>query len=125
MVILLSNQRDIYDNCGVEVLSKSESAYRSYVFDESIKSCTRYLRDTGANVTFLPGEIELTVMTRQLKNDGLNDGRFKYNADGLLCSADFGNLEILLTEVSSGFGNSDGGKTSFDHYSQPWAFATA
>jgi hypothetical protein len=90
--------------------------YRSYVFDTSIKSCTQYLRNKGYNITFLPEEIELEAMTAQLKNKGMTDGRYKYNADGLICANDFSGLEILLTEVSSGYGSGDGSKVSFDHY---------
>jgi hypothetical protein len=55
-------------------------------------------------------------MTAQLKNKGMTDGRYKYNADGLICANDFSGLEILLTEVSSGYGSGDGSKVSFDHY---------
>ncbi|ORX48590.1 hypothetical protein DM01DRAFT_252525 [Hesseltinella vesiculosa] len=55
-------------------------------------------------------------MTNQLKIQGLNDGRFKYNADGTILAHDHFRMEILLTEVSSGFDNADGSKVSFDHY---------
>ncbi|KAG0745759.1 hypothetical protein G6F57_001287 [Rhizopus arrhizus] len=95
-VILENFQREIYDNCHKGVLSKSEMCYRSYIFD------TR--------------EIELEAMTVQLKNKGMTDGRYKYNADGLICANDFSSLEILLTEVSSGYGSGDSSKASFDHY---------
>ncbi|KAI9340614.1 hypothetical protein BD770DRAFT_422260 [Pilaira anomala] len=46
----------------------------------------------------------------------MTDGRYKYKADGLVCANDFSSLEILLTEVSSGYGSSDSSKVSFDHY---------
>ncbi|KAL7322173.1 hypothetical protein PS15p_211829 [Mucor circinelloides] len=68
--ILGSFQREIYDNIQKEVLAKSEICYRSYVFDTSLKSCTRYLRDKGYDITFLPGEIDLKAMTVQLEDKG-------------------------------------------------------
>lgn len=114
---VLIRQQDIYDHCGNKgVLSKSGSCYRSYVFDPIIKHCARFLRSTGDQVTFLPGEIELQVMSTQLNSQGLTDGRYRYCADGIISVDDFFGLEILLTEVSSGFGNSDTSEISFDHH---------
>ncbi|KAI9005466.1 hypothetical protein CLU79DRAFT_713129 [Phycomyces nitens] len=46
----------------------------------------------------------------------MTDGRYKYYADGLICANDFSSLEILLTEVSSGYGGGNSSKVSFDHY---------
>ncbi|KAI7903548.1 uncharacterized protein BX663DRAFT_530727 [Cokeromyces recurvatus] len=46
----------------------------------------------------------------------MNDGRYKYNADGTLIVNDLSAIEILLTEVSSGYGSNETGKISFDHY---------
>ncbi|KAI9273760.1 hypothetical protein BY458DRAFT_473877 [Sporodiniella umbellata] len=40
----------IYDNCGTDVLRKSESCYRSYLFDSCMKATTKYLR----NKNFFP-----------------------------------------------------------------------
>ncbi|KAI7848540.1 hypothetical protein BDC45DRAFT_450041 [Circinella umbellata] len=47
---------------------------------------------------------------------GLKDGRYRYNADGILRTNDFSNLEMMLTEVSCGYGKTENGKASFDHY---------
>ncbi|KAJ8661500.1 hypothetical protein O0I10_002766 [Lichtheimia ornata] len=55
-------------------------------------------------------------MSTQLNSQGLTNGRYRYCADGIISVDDFSGLEILLTEVSSGFGNSDTSKISFDHY---------
>ncbi|KAI8080500.1 hypothetical protein BDF21DRAFT_339618 [Thamnidium elegans] len=55
-------------------------------------------------------------MTIQLKQKGMNDGRYKYNAGGMLIVNDLSAIEILLTEVSSGYGSNEAGKISFDHY---------
>ncbi|KAI9496390.1 hypothetical protein BDB00DRAFT_881992 [Zychaea mexicana] len=44
------------------------------------------------------------------------DGRYHYNADGVLRADEFLNMEILLTEVSNGYGSNNSGKSSFDHY---------
>ncbi|KAI9361473.1 hypothetical protein BD770DRAFT_418843 [Pilaira anomala] len=47
----------------------------------------------------------------------MDDGRFKYNADGTLILEHLNSaIEILLTEVSSGYGSTEAGKISFDHY---------
>ncbi|KAI8349689.1 hypothetical protein BD560DRAFT_478872, partial [Blakeslea trispora] len=59
----------IYDNCGLEVLQKSESCYRSYLFDKCLMATTKYLRNVNHDVTFFPGEIELNSMTTQLKTE--------------------------------------------------------
>ncbi|KAI9004826.1 hypothetical protein CLU79DRAFT_782583 [Phycomyces nitens] len=77
---------------------------------------TKYLRSVNHNVTFFPGEIELDAMTAQLQLKGINDHRYKYNSDGTLKANDFAYAEILLTEVSSGYGSNNAGKISFDHY---------
>ncbi|KAI8888099.1 hypothetical protein K501DRAFT_173926 [Backusella circina FSU 941] len=54
-------------------------------------------------------------MTVQLKSQGITDKRLRYNADGtILCNSIA--TEVLLSEVSSAFDESDKGKTSFDHY---------
>lgn len=81
-----------------------------------MKATTKYLRNNNHNVTFFPGEIELDAMTIQLKQKGMNDRRYKYNADGTLRANDLSSSEILLTEVSSGYGSNDASKISFDHY---------
>ncbi|KAG0928310.1 hypothetical protein G6F57_013565 [Rhizopus arrhizus] len=106
----------IFDNCGLEVLQKSESCYRSYLFDKCMMATTKYLRNVNHDITFFPGEIELNSMTTQLKQKGMNDGRYKYNTDGTLIVNNFSAIEILLTEVSSGYGSNEAGKISFDHY---------
>ncbi|CAO3680004.1 unnamed protein product [Rhizopus microsporus] len=55
-------------------------------------------------------------MTVQLKQKGMNDYQYKYNADGTLRANDLSVTEILLTKVSSAYSSNDAGKTSFDHY---------
>ncbi|KAI7855701.1 hypothetical protein BDC45DRAFT_438937, partial [Circinella umbellata] len=47
---------------------------------------------------------------------GLKDGRYRYNADGILRANSFSNLEVMLTEVSCGYGKAENSKVSFDHY---------
>ncbi|KAI7898051.1 uncharacterized protein BX663DRAFT_582987 [Cokeromyces recurvatus] len=109
-------QEYIYYNCGENVLMKSESCYRSYLFDECMKMMNKYMCDKGNKVTFLPGEIELDAMSVQLKEKGLNDSRYKYKADGIIFSNRYSDLEILLTEVSNSYKSKDNGKVSFDHH---------
>ncbi|KAI9496385.1 hypothetical protein BDB00DRAFT_758338, partial [Zychaea mexicana] len=55
-------------------------------------------------------------ITKQLQQSGMKDGRYHYNADGVLRADEFLNMEILLTEVSNGYGSNNSGKSSFDHY---------
>ncbi|EPB91064.1 hypothetical protein HMPREF1544_02133 [Mucor circinelloides 1006PhL] len=119
----------IFDDCGLKVLQKSESCYRSYLFDKCMMATTKYLRNINHNVTFLPGEIELNAMTLQLKQKGMNDGRYKdtdvwYSREieipncnfAITIVNDLSAIEILLTEVSSVYGSAEAGKVSFDHY---------
>ncbi|KAI7894197.1 uncharacterized protein EV154DRAFT_499618 [Mucor mucedo] len=54
-------------------------------------------------------------MTVQLQHQGITDKRLRYNADGTILFNSIG-TEILLSEVSSAFGENDKAKTSFDHY---------
>ena len=93
-MISLTSEGEVYDNSGHTLLSKSEMCYQSYIFDKSIKNCVKYLRFKGHQLTFLPGEIELEAMIVQLKNKGMTNGRYKYNADGVICAVDFSHLEI-------------------------------
>lgn len=77
---------------------------------------TKYFRNVIDNVTFFLREIELDAMTIKLKQKGMNDGRYKYNADGTLIVNDLCAIEILLTEVSSGYSSNEADKVSFDHH---------
>ncbi|KAL9549080.1 hypothetical protein MBANPS3_005370 [Mucor bainieri] len=54
-------------------------------------------------------------MTMQLQSQGITDERLKYNADGKILVADL-STEILLSEVSSSYGENSKGKPSFDHH---------
>ncbi|KAG2216432.1 hypothetical protein INT45_002313 [Circinella minor] len=56
---------------------------------------------------FLPGKIEIDAMSMQLKEQGLKDGRYRYNEDGTLRANNFSNLEMMLTEVSCGYGKTE------------------
>ena len=107
---------EVYVNVEAEVLQKSETIYRSYIFDPCLKNVAKYLLRKGYSVTFLPGEVELAAITKQLQQSRLKDDRYHYNADGILLASDFSGHEILLTEVSNGFGSNSNGKSSFDHH---------
>lgn len=61
------------------------------------------LRTIKYDVTFVPGEFELTSMTEQISRKGLLDNRFKYYADGKI-RTDADKQEPLLLEVSSALG---------------------
>lgn len=58
------------------------------------------LRTIKYDVTFVPGELELTSMTEQISRQGLPDNRFKYYVDGKI-RTDADKQEPLLFEVSS------------------------
>ncbi|KAG2216199.1 hypothetical protein INT45_000799 [Circinella minor] len=51
-------------------------------------------------------------MTAQLKQEGMKDGRFRYNADGIIKDNNK-SVKILLIDVSC-FGSDETGKVSFD-----------
>lgn len=79
-----------------------------------MKICTRYIYEKKIDVSFIPGEIELNAMSIQLKEVGLVEGRYKYNADDIICTNSHV-LKTLLSEVSNGYGSNDPSKISFDH----------
>lgn len=98
-----------------KTLSSSEGCLRFYVVDPLLRNCNDFLLQHGRSVLFFPGEIELNAMTMQLQSQGITDGRLKYNADGKILVEDL-STEILLSEVSSSYGENSKGKTSFDHH---------
>ncbi|KAI8363934.1 hypothetical protein BD560DRAFT_473605 [Blakeslea trispora] len=54
---------------------------------------------------------------RQLKQKGqFKDGRFCYNADGVIRLQDFHDIEVCVVEVSGVFKNTDITKINFDHH---------
>ena len=83
---------------------------------KTVATRTKYLRNTQHNVIFLSGKNELNSMTLQMKHQGMNDSRYKYNADGTMIFNDLSAIEIPLTKVSSGYGSNEVAKVSFDHY---------
>lgn len=98
-----------------KTLSSLEGCLRFYVVDPLLRNCNDFLLQHGRSVLFFPGEIELNAMTMQLQSQGITDGRLKYNADGKILVEDL-STEILLSEVSSSYGENSKGKTSFDHH---------
>lgn len=104
---------EIYDDVG-DNLSESEACLNSNLIKPCLKVCSRMLRNKKYDITYLPGEIELTSMTEQLSKQGLLDNRFKYYADGKVrINAD--KQEVLLLEVSSALGLATQDKIAFDH----------
>lgn len=96
-------------------MPSSESCLRYYVIGALLQACDKDIKDLGHDVTFYPSEVELKALTVQLKSQGITDKRLRYNADGtILCNSIA--TEVLLSEVSSAFAESDKGKTSFDHH---------
>lgn len=80
------------------------------------RSTTKYLSNASHNDIFQPGEIKLDALTLQMKHQGMNDGRYKYNADGTLIVNDLSGIEPLLAKVSSGYDSNEADKVSFDQY---------
>ncbi|CAO3642241.1 unnamed protein product [Mucor fragilis] len=98
-----------------KTLSSLEGCLRFYVVDPLLRNCNDFLMQHGRSVLFFLGEIDLNAMTMQLQSQGITDGRLKYNADGKILVGDL-STEILLSEVSSPYGENSKGKTSFDHH---------
>lgn len=93
---------EIYDDIG-DTLSESEACLSSNLLKPCLQVCSRMLRNKKYDITYMPGEIELTSMTEQLSKQGLTDNRFKYYADGKVrINAD--KQKLLLLEVSSAQG---------------------
>lgn len=65
---------------------------------------------------FIPGEYELAAMTTQLKKMGFKtDKRKNYKADGIIRSAELGDIKVLDLEAAGAWGHDDHAKTSFDN----------
>ncbi|KAG1055790.1 hypothetical protein G6F43_002267 [Rhizopus delemar] len=104
---------EIYDDIG-DTLSESEACLNSNLIKPCLQACSRMLRNKKYDITYVPGEVELTSMTEQLSKQGLLDNRFKYYADGKVrINAD--KQEPLLLEVSSALGRATRDKIAFDH----------
>ncbi|KAI9470784.1 MAG: hypothetical protein EXX96DRAFT_490211 [Benjaminiella poitrasii] len=52
----------IYDDVGA-ILTESEACFNSGLVQPSLQACVRMLRNSDYNITYLPGEVELTSMT--------------------------------------------------------------
>ncbi|KAG1453616.1 hypothetical protein G6F56_007524 [Rhizopus delemar] len=98
-----------------KTLSSSEGCLRFYIVDPLLRNYNDFFLQHGRSVLFFPGEIEPNAMAMQLQSQGITDGRLKYNADGKILVEDL-STEILLSEVSSSFGETSKSKTSFDHH---------
>ncbi|CEG64209.1 hypothetical protein RMATCC62417_01227 [Rhizopus microsporus] len=98
-----------------KTLSSSEGCLRFYIVDPLLRNCNKFLQQHSRNVLFYPGEMELNAMIIQLQGQGITDGRLTYHADGKILVDDLG-TEILLSEVSSSYGENSKGKTSFDYH---------
>lgn len=72
------------------------------------------LRNRNYDITYMPGETELSAMTEQLNKQGLLDNRFKYYADGKV-RVNTDKQELLLLEVSSALNQATQDKIAFDH----------
>ncbi|KAG0943636.1 hypothetical protein G6F57_005961 [Rhizopus arrhizus] len=63
---------EIYDDVG-DTLSESEACLNSNLIKPCLQVCSRMLRNKKYDITYMPGEIELTSMTEQLSKQGLLD----------------------------------------------------
>lgn len=95
-------------------MTESEACLNSNLIMPCLEVCTRMLRNKKYDITYMPGEIELTSMTAQLSKQGLLDNHFKYYADGKIrINAD--KQELLLLKASSALGQATQDKIAFDH----------
>lgn len=97
-----------------DTLSKSEACLNSNLIKPCLQACCRMLRNKKYEITYVPGEVELTSMAEQLSKQKLLDNYFKYYPDGKVRSnAD--KQEPLLLKVSSALGRATQDKIAFDH----------
>ncbi|KAI9481097.1 MAG: hypothetical protein EXX96DRAFT_538325 [Benjaminiella poitrasii] len=95
-------------------LSKSEACLNINLITPCLQICSRMLRNMHYDITYVPGEVELTSMTEQVRNQGLLDSRFKYYANGKV-RIDNDKQEPLLLEVSSALDKTTQDEIAFDH----------
>jgi hypothetical protein len=97
-------------------LGHSEAFYSDIIVHPVIRIITLALLDKA--VQFIPGEEQLHAVTKQLKRiHGSFDERHCYKEDGVLrYEAEKHNVEILLLETSSGYGEATNTKKGFDHH---------
>lgn len=72
------------------------------------------LRNQKYDIAYLPGEAELTSMTKRLSGQGLLDNRFKYYADGKI-RTNTDKQEPLILEASSSLSRTSQDKIAFDY----------
>lgn len=101
-------------------LTHSEAVFNDFLVEPFLKVVSYSISEekyAWLDVGFFPGEEHLLSMTRQLKQKGqFKDGRFCYNADGVIRLQDFHDIEVCVAEVSGVFKNTDMTKVNFDHH---------
>lgn len=101
-------------------LTHSEAVFNNFLVEPFLKAVSYSISEekyAWLDVGFFPGEEHLLSMTRQLKQKGqFKDGRFCYNADGVIRLQDFHDIEVCVAEVSDVFKNTDITKINFDHH---------
>lgn len=110
---MLYSAEQIYDDVG-ESLSETESCLSNNLVSPCLQACTRMLRCNKYDITYLPGEVELTSMTEQLSKQGLLDTRYIYKADGKI-RINTNKQEVLIVEISNALYQATKEKISFDH----------
>ncbi|KAI8334726.1 hypothetical protein BC941DRAFT_356201 [Chlamydoabsidia padenii] len=115
MLLILFFRLDIYQIS--PPLSHSEAVLNANLIWPCLKACVKLVMDhynnSNINICFIPGEEHLHAMTKQLERIGSrHDDRYK--ADGIIKVNTLFDLEIMVLETSSRFGNRDRTKHSFD-----------
>ncbi|CAO3703054.1 unnamed protein product [Rhizopus stolonifer] len=97
-------------------ISRSENVYNINMIFPCFEAMLAMTKKNEHVPYFIPGEIELAAMTVQLRKMGFKEDKRKiYKADGVICLAELGNLEILVLETAGAFGHDDHTKTTFDN----------
>ncbi|CEG76176.1 hypothetical protein RMATCC62417_11108 [Rhizopus microsporus] len=113
LISILENfEGEVYNNCNAILLAKSETCYWSYKHKDLCKAPTMQ-REQG-DISAWGNRARSN--DSPVKEQGDTGWSLQYNADGVIYVDGFSHLELLLTEVSSGYGSNDTEKVSFDHY---------
>jgi hypothetical protein len=97
-------------------ISYSEAVFNSTVLAPLVRLVAKLLYPKHGTM-FYRGEEKLKPLLAQLRKlDPTLDTRHGYNANGVIRVFKHNNIELLITELSSGFGKLDKSKHSCDHY---------
>lgn len=112
-IIILLTSAEVYQPSSPS-LSTSEATWNSVLIEPVARACTKLLRKTtNYGACFIPGEVKLRAMTRQLSKHSQEAQH--YNADGLVRAKNVNGPEVVILETSGGLNKADQTKIGFDH----------